>query len=151
MAGPAQEQRLRQDVYRLAVDIGGRNVYRYPQLCEAARFVDQSFLTVGYKPTRHEYNARGKLFANIEAEIVGQELPQEIIVFGAHYDTARNSPGANDNGSGVAALLELARYFAQQQLSGTLCFVAFTNEERPFLRTKNMGSCVYAPALPRAK
>jgi hypothetical protein len=144
MAGTAQNQRLRQDVNRLAVDIGERNVYPYSQLCEAARFIEQSFLDAGYKPTRHEYDARGKLFANIEAEIVGRELPQEIIIVGAHYDTARNSPGANDNGSGVAALLELARHFAQQQVSRTLRFVAFTNEERPFLRTKNMGSRVYA-------
>jgi Zn-dependent M28 family amino/carboxypeptidase len=139
-----QEQYLRQAVEGLAAGIGERNVYCYPKLCEAAAFIEQSFRDAGYEPTRHEYQAHDKSFANIEAEIRGQDSPQEIIIIGAHYDTARGSPGANDNGSGVAALLALARSLVTERSSRSLRFVAFTNEERPFLRTARMGSRVYA-------
>jgi acetylornithine deacetylase/succinyl-diaminopimelate desuccinylase-like protein len=106
--------------------------------------VEQSFLDAGYQPRRQEYQARGKSFANIEAEIAGQDDPQDIVIIGAHYDAARGSPGANDNASGIAALLTLAHSFFDKQISRTLRFVAFTNEERPFLRTAWMGSRVYA-------
>jgi len=139
-----KEERLRQDVDRLAGAIGERNLYRYPKLCEAMAFIEQSFLDAGCQPTRQEYQARGKSFANVEAEVAGQEFPQDIFIVGAHYDTARGSPGANDNASGIAALLALCRSFAHKRLSRTLRFVAFTNEERPFLRTPRMGSRVYA-------
>jgi Peptidase family M28 len=139
-----QEERLRQDVNRLAGAIGDRNLYRYPSLRDAMGFIEQSFLEAGCQPTRQEYEGRGKSFANIEAEVAGQEFPQDIIIVGAHYDTARGSPGANDNASGVAALLALSRSFAHKRVSRTLRFVAFTNEERPFLRTPKMGSRIYA-------
>jgi Zn-dependent M28 family amino/carboxypeptidase len=66
------------------------------------------------------------------------------MILGAHYDTARGSLGVNDNASGMAALLALACSFAHQRVSRTLRLVAFTNEERPFLRTPTMGSRVYA-------
>jgi acetylornithine deacetylase/succinyl-diaminopimelate desuccinylase-like protein len=139
-----QEEGLRQYIDRLASSIGERNIYRYPKLCEAAAFIEQSFLDAGYQPRRQEYQARGKRFANIEAEITGQDYPQDIVIIGAHYDTVRGSPGANDNASGIAALLTLARSFFDKRISRTLRFVAFTNEERPFLRTTRMGSRVYA-------
>jgi Zn-dependent M28 family amino/carboxypeptidase len=142
-ANPRQE-RLREDVERLAGDIGERNLYRYDQLLAAADFIENSFRQSGYETTRHEYEALGKTFTNIQVEIRGREVPREIVIVGAHYDTARGSPGANDNGSGVAALLALARAFAEKELSRTLRFVAFTNEERPLLRTAKMGSRVYA-------
>ena len=139
-----QEEGLRQYIDRLASSIGERNIYCYPKLCEAAAFIEQSFVDAGYQPRRQEYQAKGKNFANIEAEVAGQVHPQEIVIIGAHYDTARGSPGANDNASGVAALLTLAHSFFGKSISRTLRFVAFTNEERPFLRTAQMGSRVYA-------
>jgi Zn-dependent M28 family amino/carboxypeptidase len=139
-----QAERLREDIERLAGDIGERNLYCYTKLVAAADFIEKSFLQSGYQATRHKYEALGKTFANIEAEIRGRESPREIVLVGAHYDTARGSPGANDNGSGVAAMLALARAFAEKGLSRTLRFVAFTNEERPLLRSEKMGSRVYA-------
>lgn len=139
-----KEEALREDVDRLAGTIGERNIYRYQSLCQAAECIEHSFLDAGYRPTRQEYEARGKSFANIEAQVTGQEFGQEIILVGAHYDTARGSPGADDNASGVAALLALCRSFSHKRLSRTLRFVAFANEERPFLRTSTMGSRVYA-------
>ena len=68
----------------------------------------------------------------------------EIVLVGAHYDSVFGAPGANDNGSGVAALLALARRFAGKQTHHTLRFVAFVNEEPPYFQTSQMGSFVYA-------
>ena len=79
---------------------------------------------------------------NIEAEIRGAR-PQ-IVVIGAHYDSVFGCPGANDNGSGVAALLALARRFAGKPTGQTLRFVAFVNEEPSYFQTEKMGSFVYA-------
>lgn len=135
---------LRRDIDYLAGVIGERNVYCYPKLCEAAAFIEESFRQSGYRPVRQEYEARDKKFFNIEVEIRGEDLAHEIIVVGAHYDTERGSPGADDNGSGVAAVLALSRWFADKKPRRTLRFVAFANEERPFLRTEKMGSRVYA-------
>ena len=84
--------------------------------------------------------------SNIEVILPGSSIPDESIVLGAHYDTVGGSPGANDNGSGVAGLLELARRFAGRPRRRTLRFVAFVNEEPPFFQTAQMGSMVYASA-----
>jgi Zn-dependent M28 family amino/carboxypeptidase len=138
------EAQLRHDIHRLARDIGERNFQHYAPLCEAAGFIEQAFREAGYTPIRQDYEARGQRFANLIAERRGTAWPPRILVVGAHYDTARSSPGANDNASGVAAVLALARTFADQRLTWTLRFIAFTNEERPFLRTAAMGSRVYA-------
>jgi acetylornithine deacetylase/succinyl-diaminopimelate desuccinylase-like protein len=129
-----QEDWLRRCIEQLAIRIGERNVYRHEELCEAASFIEQSFVQAAYQPERQQYESRGKTFTNIEPEIAGQEYPEDIIIVGAHYDTERGSAGANDNASGVAALLAIARSMADKRLSRTLRFVAFTNEERPFLR-----------------
>jgi Zn-dependent M28 family amino/carboxypeptidase len=71
-------------------------------------------------------------------------LPEEIVVVGAHYDSVLSCPGANDNASGVAAVLEIARLLAEEKLSRTVRLVAFVNEEPPFFRSDYMGSRVYA-------
>jgi len=80
----------------------------------------------------------------VEAVKPGIKNPQEIVVVGAHYDTIAGSPGANDNGSGIAALLELARLIGTERLKRSVRLVAFVNEEPPFFRTPHMGSVVYA-------
>lgn len=79
-----------------------------------------------------------------EVEIPGSSATEEIVILGAHYDSAIGSPGANDNASAVAALLEIARLFSTQQCRRTLRFVFFTNEESPLFQTADMGSLVYA-------
>jgi Zn-dependent M28 family amino/carboxypeptidase len=70
----------------------------------------------------------------------------EILLIGAHYDTVRGSPGADDNASGVAGLLELSRAFADLEPARGVRFVAFTNEEPPFFFTRQQGSVVHASA-----
>ena len=130
------------DVQKLAGEIGERNMRQYPQLNAAADFIEASFARAGLQPRRDTYELKGQACHNIEAEIRGAR--PEIVVIGAHYDSVFGCPGANDNGSGAAALLALARRFAGKQTGQTLRFVAFTNEEPFYFQTEQMGSFVYA-------
>ena len=84
--------------------------------------------------------------SNVEAMLTGAAHAAEIVVVGAHYDTVAGCPGANDNGTGVAAVLELAQRFSRRPQPRTIRFVAFVNEEPPFFRTAHMGSVVSANA-----
>jgi Zn-dependent M28 family amino/carboxypeptidase len=115
---------------------------RYGQLNAAADFIEDSFSRAGLHPRRDSYELRGQACHNIEAEISGTR--PDIVLIGAHYDSVFGSPGANDNGSGVAALLALARRFAGKPAQQTLRFVAFVNEEPPYFLSEQMGSFVYA-------
>jgi hypothetical protein len=133
---------LMADVQTLGGQIGERNMARYPQLNAAADFIENSFSRAGLHPRRDSYELHGRACHNIEAEIRGAR--PEIFLIGAHYDSVFGSPGANDNGSGVAAMLALARRFAQKPAQHTLRFVAFVNEEPPHFQTSQMGSFVYA-------
>jgi hypothetical protein len=143
-------EELRSDVQKLAGEIGERNMWHYPQLNAAADFIENSFSRAGLRPRRDTYEIRGQACHNIETEIGGTS--PEIILIGAHYDSVFGSPGANDNGSGVAAMLALARRFANRQPERrltqtphkTLRFVAFVNEEPPYFLSGEMGSLVYA-------
>ena len=130
------------DVQKLAGEIGERNLRRYAQLNATAEFIEDSFRRAGLTPRRDSYELRGQACHNIEVEIRGTS--SEIVVVGAHYDSVFGCPGANDNGSGVAALLALARRFAGKQAAKTVRFVAFVNEEPPYFQTDEMGSLVYA-------
>ncbi|BAY87165.1 hypothetical protein NIES267_66830 [Calothrix parasitica NIES-267] len=138
------QDNLQRDINKLANDIGARNYSNYENLNAAAYFLKSSFEEAGYKVNEQEYKINNQAFTNLEVEIKGVDKPDEIIVVGGHYDTAFTTPGANDNGSGVAAVLELARRFADKKPSRTLRFVEFTNEEPPYFWTENMGSLVYA-------
>lgn len=130
------------DVQELAGNIGERNLPHYPALLQAGEFIEKSFRASGLESRRDSYDVRGKQCHNIEAEIRGAS--PEIILVGAHYDSIYGAPGANDNGSGVAALLALARRFAGKENNRTMRFVAFVNEEPPYFQTDQMGSLVYA-------
>ena len=108
----------------------------------AADFIETSLARAGLTPRRESYDLRGQACHNIEVEIRGTR--PEILVVGAHYDSVFGSPGANDNASGVAGLLALARRFAGKPCAQTIRFVAFVNEEPPYFQTAEMGSFVYA-------
>ena len=135
---------LRRHVEMLADRIGQRNVFQPQALAAAADYIESSFADAGLTPMRQSYQVAGETCSNIEVELPGRERPDEIIVIGAHYDSVFNCPGANDNASGVAALLALARAFADDRGARTLRFVAFVNEEPPYFWTDEMGSVVYA-------
>ena len=130
------------DVQHLAGEIGERNIPHYPQLNAAAEFIERSISDDGLQSRRDTYELQGRACHNLEVEIRGAR-PQ-IVLVGAHYDSVSGSPGANDNASGVAALLALARRFAGKPTAQTLRFVAFVNEEPPYFQTEQMGSLVYA-------
>ena len=135
-------EELRADVQKLAGEIGERNMHHYPQLMAAADFIEKSFSSAGLQPRRDTYQLNDLPCHNIETEIHGAS--RQIIVIGAHYDSVLGAPGANDNGSGMAAVLALAHRLAKKQPSQTLRFVAFVNEEPPYFQTSQMGSLVYA-------
>jgi peptidase M28-like protein len=135
-------EELRADVQKLAGEIGERNMDRYSHLIAAADYIEKSFSSARLESRRDCYQLRKLPCYNIETEIPGSSA--QIIVVGAHYDSVLGAPGANDNGSGVAALLALARRFAKKQPDQTLRFVAFVNEEPPYFQTSQMGSLVYA-------
>jgi hypothetical protein len=135
---------LQRHVEKLADEIGERNLQRYPQLLQAADYIETTLRGAGYEVSRQEYKTRGHACYNLDAQLAGGEKPEEIVIVGAHYDSVTGTPGAGDNASGVAAMLALAKRFAGRPIDRTLRFVAFTNEEPPYFQTPDMGSWVYA-------
>lgn len=144
--------RLEQRVRRLAVDFGERHADgRLDALQGVADWITAELEAAGW-PVRHEsfevpVREVTVSVANVVAERRGRTLPEEIVLVGAHYDTAPGSPGANDNASGVAALLELAQRWKDLEPERTLRLVAFTNEEPPFFMSRYMGSEVHAAGV----
>ena len=144
-ATPDFEATLKKHVEHLAITIGERNLLHYEELCAAADYIETEFENLGLNPERQTFEVRRLKCHNISAEIKGTKLPDEIVIIGGHYDSAEGTPGANDNGSGVAAMLVLAKHFSKSKPDRTLRFVAFTNEEPPYFQTQDeMGSWVYA-------
>jgi Zn-dependent M28 family amino/carboxypeptidase len=139
-------QRLRADVEMLAVTIGERHVWRARSLQPAADHVRGRLEAAGYAPRTQPYEVSRIHVENIDALHEGSTRPAEILVIGAHYDSVAGCPGANDNATGVAAMLELAGRFAGIQTARSIRFAAFVNEEPPFFQTAQMGSLVYARA-----
>ncbi len=130
----------------LAGRIGERNVWRYDALTRAADYIQASFAEYGYSPEPQAFQVSGKRVSNLGATLNGTSRARDIVVVGAHYDSVSGSPGANDNATGVAAVLELARRLSRTPRSRTIRFVAVVNEEPPFFQTAQMGSVVYANA-----
>lgn len=140
---------MRRDVETLAGTIGRRNVFHSTGLNQAVAFLEHSLGDAGYADVRRQtFKSMGIDVHNLEVEIRGTTNPDAIVVIGAHYDSVDDCPAANDNGSGVAATLALARRFAPSNgaPARTLRFVLFVNEEPPHFQTDEMGSLVYARA-----
>ena len=134
---------LRRHVEMLAGQIGERNVWHPGALAAAALYIRNTLEDLGYEVHIQSFESRDLTLQNLEVELQGDSAPQEIIILGAHYDSIRGTPGANDNASGVAAMLEIARLLAGNTYSRTVRFVAFANEEPPFFYSDEMGSRVY--------
>jgi hypothetical protein len=109
--------RLERHPRHLSVDIGERHTMRPDKLREAADWIAATFARHGLEVRRQAYEVGGTTCENLEVEIAGGDRASEIVVVGGHYDTVWGSPGANDNGTGVVATLELARLFAGRRLS----------------------------------
>ena len=138
------EARLKGHVVVLADEIGPRDIFVPDKLNAAADYIRRFWEETGYTVSAQTFSAQKIACHNLAVEIPGKSRPDEIVLVGAHYDTVSWSPGANDNGSAVAALLELSRLFGTKPSNRTVRFVAFTNEEPPFFKTRFMGSLVYA-------
>ena len=166
------EERLRTHVFQLADTIGERNAYKAGTMERSAQYIEQALAGMGYAVTRQavhiprsgEYGAvRDRTVYNILATKKGTSPRAKTLIIGAHYDTkvgmdhwhdhgpARPSrtgtPGANDNASGVAALLEVARILAGPPTLHDVCLAAYANEEPPFYQTPAMGSVVHAKSI----
>lgn len=135
---------LNRHVEMLAGTIGERNVWQYENLLRAADYIESQFQSYGLDVRSYPYEANGKQVRSLEAEVCGTGESQEIIIIGAHYDSLAGTVGANDNASGVAVLLELARIRGVEPSARTVRFVAFVNEEPPFFKSAKMGSYLYA-------
>lgn len=144
------QQRLRADLERhvrvLSQTIGVRSTEMIPNVYRAAAYIERSLEELGYRVVSHEFSAYDRSYRNLEATLPGTTRPQEVVILGAHYDTAEDAPGADDNASGVAGVLELARAFVKARQARTIRFVFFPNEEPPSFPTANMGSRHYATA-----
>ena len=137
-------RRLQGHVERLASDIGERSISVPGSLNQAADYIEETLTAFGYSVESQQYRVSDADVRNLAAERLGVRRPEDIVVVGAHYDSVYGCPGANDNATGVAAVLELARLFANRKMERTVRFLAFVNEEPPFFFSKDMGSRVYA-------
>jgi hypothetical protein len=141
--------RLHNHVRRIASK--PHNVGHPHELERAAFYIEAALAQMGYEVHRHPFRAGGQEVRNIEVVIEPAALATsaETLVVGAHYDSYFHAPGANDNGTGVAGVIELARLLADLRgRSGIrIRLVLFVNEEPPFFKTELMGSLVYARRL----
>ena len=168
------ETLLKAHVFHLADSIGERNVYKPGTMERSARYIEKTLADMGYAVTRQAVNippsgefgaVKDRTAYNLIATKKGTSLRPRMLIVGAHYDTkvgmdnwhdhgparpARTgTPGANDNASGVAALLETARALTATPTLHDVCLVAYANEEPPFYQTPSMGSVVHAKSVAR--
>ena len=142
------EERASRDLLQKHVSAiaGAEHNTRAPERLEAAaRAIESDLKSLGYEVRAQTFDAGGGTVRNLETSIAGSK--SATIVIGAHYDSAPGAPGANDNGSGTAAVLELARLFRGWKPKHTLRLVFFVNEEPPFFKGAAMGCKVYADEL----
>ena len=135
---------LYQHVDVLANQIGERNLHNKGSLQKTVDYIFEQMNRSSLDVNQLNFSFNGQSFSNIVAEKKGQEYEDQIIIIGAHYDTVEDSPGADDNATGIAGLLEMIRLFSDFDNKRTYRFVAFALEEPPFYGTSQMGSHVYA-------
>lgn len=136
---------LRHDVELLVGQFGQRSQANPQVLLAAAAWIEQQLRAAGGRIARQPYQVDGKPYANSTARFGPDKGP--LVVVGAHYDTCLGLPGADDNASGVAALLALGRLFGKRPPLQPVELVAYTLEEPPHFRKPTMGSAVHAQAL----
>jgi Zn-dependent M28 family amino/carboxypeptidase len=120
-----------------------RNPYDgYSKLEEAAQYIKREFEKIGLSTEEDQFQWEGKSYKNIVAEKKGKTSPHGVFILGAHYDTVPDSPGADDNASAIAVLLEVARNIQAVPFEFTVRLVAFSLEEYNFV-----GSTHYVESL----
>src|SRR3989304_5760515 len=117
--------RLREHVWTLAGQIGERNLWRREALEASADYIEKRFRQSGYDVASQDFVVADTTVRNLEVELPGTVLPEEIVLLGAHYDSILGSPGADDNATGTATGLGLARLPARKRSARSIRFVAF--------------------------
>jgi Peptidase family M28 len=140
-----EPSRLEAHVRKLSIELAPRDESHIENLDRVAAYIKDEFSQTGAPVSEQPYRVQGKSYRNVIAQF-GPDSAERIVV-GAHYDTAGPLPGADDNASGVAGLIELARLLGQQPPPLRIELVAFTLEEPPYFGTTGMGSSVHAESL----
>ena len=144
-----QKEEVKENLYRhvehLSVRIGERHLWKNGSISQAAEYIESVLTSYGYEVWRETYTCYSKSVSNLIVEKKGND--KDVLIIGAHYDTVPGTPGADDNASGLAGLLELARLHQPCSSRKTLIFAAFANEEPPCFGSSHMGSMVYAKHL----
>jgi hypothetical protein len=141
----ASAARLKQLVRKLSTDFADRTFDNETRLEGAAVYLESQLAGLGLKAESQRFTAEGRPYRNLVVKL-GPDTP-EVMVVGAHYDVAGEQPGADDNASGVAGLVELARLLKGQSFRQRVELVVYTNEEPPFFRSPYMGSAIHARSL----
>ena len=143
----ANKNRLYQDVCFLTSISPPRNYKNVESLTKAADYIKREFSRTGLPTSVQQWTAKGRVYKNIIASF--QPEKENRFIIGAHYDVYKNQPGADDNASGVAGLLEIARLLTANNFSIDygIDFVSFCLEEPPFFKRKEMGSYIHAKSV----
>jgi hypothetical protein len=141
---------LRRHVEVLSNDLQPRADSHRENLAATAAYIERAFRASGARTSLQSFTARGHSYANVVAELGPADSREPVLIVGAHYDafSMREAlPGADDNASGTAALMELARILGRQTVARPVLLVAFANEEPPFFGSDEMGSAIHAQQL----
>jgi len=144
----ADAAQLRRHVEMLSITFHPRNCSHPGNLDLCAAYIAKHFEAAGAQVCAQSFQASQKTYRNVIAHFPGRDPSAKRFIVGAHYDSCWETPGADDNASGVAGLLELARLIG---LHGSRCpveLVAYTLEEPPYFRSQYMGSYVHASRVP---
>ena len=148
------EKNLEHHVRVLASQIGSRSIQEPLNLRRAQNYIHERFEETGLVVRQQHYHSFGEATANLVAHFPGAELSTPLFLLGAHYDTVMGTPGADDNASAVAVMLEITRLLSNHlndTAADTTCniiFAAFSTEEPPSFNTEFMGSRIFVRLLP---
>ena len=140
-------ERIRRSVETLCGEFTPRDYLHHSNLNRAADWIAEQFREAGLEVEIQEYALTEGRYRNVIGRRRGSDPAAGVRILGAHYDAYRDFPGANDNASGVAVLLELVRTLPDESPQGDQYFVAFSTEEPPFFSSEDMGSHFFARKL----
>lgn len=147
---PEIAARAKRIVETLSIEFPSRAGMFGKNLERAAKFIENEFQSLGFDVIEQPYRVHSEETKNLIVEKPGFNNSNPQLILGAHYDTVPGTPGADDNASGIAGLLELARLLKDYPNRRPMQFVAFTLEEPPYFFTSQMGSREFAKSLKRA-
>lgn len=139
-------QKLQDHVYALSETFAPRSVDHPENLKNAGFYVRDEFLKSTKNVELQKFNFKDEHYFNVIAKM-GNLDSKDIILVGAHYDGFSDLPGADDNASGTAGLIELAHLLKNKKLNKQIHFIAYTTEEPPFFASKFMGSYIHAQSI----